>query len=576
MVRMSAHPGPWRNEVTPYLTEIMDTYGLPWVREVVVCAAVQTGKTEFEYNCAGFMMDRHPAPMMFVMPDQEMARRVSIDRIRPMLEDTICLKELLTSNPDDLAKTRIMLKNGMTVYMSWASSPTLLAAMPICYVLFDEVDKYSAFSGKEADPLSLGQARTTTFRHTKKIAKVSTPTTEYKNIWPALLRCQEVRNYYVVCIDCGAYQIMVFDQIKYPEGVEPQRIRRKYLAKYECEHCGSMWTDAMRDMSARAGSWMAVKPVEKPQSVGFHLPGWNSTFVSLSDVAADFLEADKSAQVGDKGPLMHFYNSRRAEPYTDVQVERKEDSILALRDDRPRGLVPADVSCLTAAVDTQKNGFFYEIRAWGWGSDLESWQVREGYVGTFEALYKILFEDEYTDVSGETYIVNFAVIDSGGTSSDVKGVSRTAEVYEFCRQVRYIVPITAQQRKNRPWSLTKLDHFPGTSKPIPGGLQLYNLHVTHYKDFLSQKLQINPTDPGAWHLHSNTTEQYAQHMCVEYKDDKGLWQCPRGRRNDFWDCGVYNLASAEIYGVPFMQKEEEQSQKPKQPKKPKQERPRRW
>ena len=57
----------------------------------------------------------------------------------------------------------------------------------------------------------------------------------------------------------------------------------------------------------------------------------------------------------------------------------------------PSELREAAVMASIRAVDTQKNGFFYEIRAWGWGSDLESWQVREGYVGTFEALYKTEF-----------------------------------------------------------------------------------------------------------------------------------------------------------------------------------------
>lgn len=574
VVRMGANPGPWRNNKTPYSKEIMDTFGLPWIREVVVCKGVQVGGTEVMYNFLGYIMDRSPAPALLVMPDQKIAGRVVIDRLHPMIRDSGCLNSLITSDPDDMARTRISLKNGMILYVSWASSPSLLATMPICYVLFDELDKYLEFSGKEADPVSLGEARTTTYQHTKKLGKVSTPTTENHYIWPALNNCDEIRDYWVPCMECGTFQIMTFDQFRWPEGVDSKRIRRKYLARYECEHCGAHWTDSDRDVSVRAGSWIAREPVERPQSVGFHLPGYYSPFVSLSDGAADFMEAEEEAQTGKKGPLMHWYNSYKAEPYTDVQVDRKEDTILALRDDRPRGLVPPDVSCLIGAVDTQKRGFFYEIRAWGWGLALESWQIREGFVTSFNELSEVLFKSVYRDINGKEYKVAFSVIDSGGTRSD-SGESRTSEVYDYCRRNPYIVPIKGQDRKAMNWGETPIDHYPGTKKKIPKGLKLYSLNVTFYKNYLAAKLQIAPDDPGAWHLHKDTTEQYAKHMCQEYKDDRGLWQCPRGRRNDYFDCGVYGLAAAEILGVAYFKRKETED-KPKEKTKPKPKRQSRW
>lgn len=89
-------------------------------------------------------------------------------------------------------------------------------------------------------------------------------------------------------------------------------------------------------------------------------------------------------------------------PWKDYTVERKEDMLLALRDERYMGLVPSGgVICgLTAGVDTQNRGFYYEIRAWGWGMNLESWQIRFGYVETFEALEEILISHRYLDEDG--------------------------------------------------------------------------------------------------------------------------------------------------------------------------------
>lgn len=193
---------------------------------------------------------------------------------------------------------------------------------------------------------------------------------------------------------------------------------------------------------------------------------------------------------------------------------------------------------------------------------------------SFEALNQVLFNSEFKDASGETHIVQFAVIDSGGTRSS-SGESRTAEVYRFCSETQYIVPIKGQDRKNKPFGITALQTYPRSTKPIPGGLQLYTLNVTYYKNFLANKLMIHPTDPGAFHLHSEATQQYAQHMCAEYKDEKGLWQCPRGKRNDFWDVSVYGLAAADIVGVQAMVQEVEQVEPPK-PKRKKYQPRQRW
>ena len=65
--------------------------------------------------------------------------------------------------------------DGMYLALSGANSPASLSSRPIRFLLLDEVDKYPANAGKEADPISLARERTKTFSN-KKIAMVSTPT----------------------------------------------------------------------------------------------------------------------------------------------------------------------------------------------------------------------------------------------------------------------------------------------------------------------------------------------------------------------------------------------------------------
>jgi len=133
----------------------------------------------------------------------------------------------------------------------------------------------------------------------------------------------------------------------------------------------------------------------------------------------------------------------------------------------------------------------------------------------------------------------------------------------------------AQGRKAQLVTVSKQDFLPGTNKAIPGGLLLYNLDTHAHKDHLANKLQIDPTDPGAWVLHSgystiqhllmqkspeirmaNGLEEYARQMCVEYRDDKGLWQCPDGKANHLWDCEYMGLALALYLGFQNMVRSE--------------------
>jgi len=417
-------------------------------------------------------------------------------------------------------------------------------------VVFDEVDKFPDTAGlREAGPIQLGEKRTRTFRGSRKIFKLSTPTIETGNIWMALNDAALVCDYHVCCPFCQAVQLMDFDHIKFPENArDPGEMKSRGLAWYECAHCQARWTDEDRNAAVRAGAWYArgtglgleaALAAHHPMSIGFHLPSWISYFVSLSEVAADFLRG-----LADKTALKDFCNNHSAAPWKAYAVTRQEDTILALADDRPRGRVPSggQVAALVAGIDTQDNGFWYELRAFGYGLSAESWQVREGFVLTFADLARVLWVDDYRDLDGGAYLTRLAVIDAMG--------HRTAEVYDFCRQNRgRIVPAKGEQRMQAPTGFTHLEYYPGHQKPIPGGLRLVRINTTYFKNALSSKLMIAPGDPGAWHYHSELTYEWARMMTAEYIDDAGLWQCPSGRANHGWDCSVYALAAADILGV---------------------------
>lgn len=545
-----AMPGPWRNHSVPYLVKPMDTYGLPYVRELVICAVAQSGKTRAAYNCLFWSQDRDPGPAMTIMSGQEVLTKLYADLLIPTMQQSERLAAQLSDNPDDTAKRRLKLKSGTTFYPAWATSASALATFGIRYLIFDETDKYPPVVGEETDPISLGEKRTRVFKRRGgyKRIYISTPTRESGYIWRKLQSCHQAWVYDVVCPKCGKAQQMQAEQLRYPEELTVEELESRRAGRYECPHCSDLWDERRREMAIRAGAWRCTKGAElaRPEKIGFHIPAWIVLDISLTEIVAKWL-----ASRHDRAVQIDFFNDILAEPFEDNFSEREEDRILALCDERPPGLVPPETACLLMAIDTQQIGYYYEVRAFGFGLDLEGWQVRVGFVESDAALERILYGSEYRDANGNPYQVQAAFIDSGGTKEKKAKHSRTWEVYELCRRNPILKPIKGVQRQERSWKVFKVDTYPGTSKAIPGGLLRYDLNVTYYKDMLAAKLEVPATDPGAWHLHESTpvVEDYARQMCAEFRDERGLWQCPRSKPNHYWDVSVYMLALADILGV---------------------------
>lgn len=545
--KVSSKPGRWRNSTTPYLQAVMDAAALPFIREIVCCKGPQMGVTEAVHNFVGYSIDRIPGPVMYVFPDEDMARENMRDRIEPMISATPQLRRYLTGSAKDSTSLRVDLRH-VNVYLAWARSASKLGNKPIRYLSLDEIDKYPDTAGKrEASPIALAEARTRTYSRTCKIFKYSTPTYEAGNVWQEILACPVVLHYMAVCPECGKGQRMVWKQIKWDGGgdADPETVERDQLARYECEHCGALWDDGQRDEAVRAGTWhdergrsweYALKH-EMPRKVGFHMPSWLSHFVSLSAAAGAFLRGKN-----DKVALRNFFNNFAAEPWVEYEVERDEDRILALRDDRPAGVVPDGADVLLMGADTQDDGFWYELRAFRFGQEMESWQVRVGFVDSMAGL-SLVVDGGYLKEDGTPMRVMFGLLDSQG--------HRTAEVYDWCRLHPHVRPLKGERSMGVPHKTSVIDTYPGTNKRMPGGVVLTRVDTTYYKDLLSGKLSIGPADPGAWHMTSEYPAEYARHMTSEYRDDKGVWQCPQHKPNHLWDCSVYVLAAADMSGVKF-------------------------
>jgi phage terminase large subunit GpA-like protein len=559
--RDAAVPGRWKNSTVPYAPAIMDAAFYPSVQEIVLCFAPQGAKTEIVYTCMGYTADRKPGNWLVVFPNEIDAKDNAGDRITPMFNDSPRLKSYRTGYADDETGIKITLQH-MRITMAWATSAARLANRPLPYVFLDEEDKYPPTVGKkESSPHALAEKRMRTYKHMRKMFRASTPTVEDGAIWVALSNCHLIFDYYAVCPHCGHEQLMAFEQIKWTAGVrDPMVIEATRDVWYECIHCKGKWDDGQRKKAVRAGQWRDRKkrrPVDealeavRPLRIGFHAPAWVSPFVDMWECAAAFLKAQKG-QPDYLIKLRDFNNGFAARPWRANASDRAENTILELCDDRPEGRVPGSgqVACLLAGIDTQDDGFWFEIRAVGYGLESwDSWGVRCGFVQSFEVLERVLWQDVYTDTAGTPYPVHLAIQDAMG--------HRTADVYTFCMGHRgRILPSQGKVRQAVPVSFTTLEYFPPDAKgrrvPIPGGLQLVKVDTNYFKNQLDGKLKIKAGDPGAWHYHAELSIEWARHMVAEGINEKGLWEpITAGRANHGWDCSVLIMAAREVLGVKF-------------------------
>ncbi|BDD88717.1 terminase gpA endonuclease subunit [Desulfofustis limnaeus] len=555
----------WDHSFMPHFRGIMDASFFPSVRVIGNCKAPQTGSSAGVETILGFVADRKPGPAFVVYPDKDTASKRSTDYLQPMFTDSPRLRGLLTGSADDLAALRIKLKT-MLVYMGWAGSVTSLGNISAMYLVGDEIDKWPEQpTKKEARTLDLFFERFRAFLFGAKAWLSSTPTLPTGPISVYLSQAQAVFDYWVRCPDCGRMELMEFDRIRFGAERDPQRVLEEKLARYVCGQCGSEWDDRARNKALQDGRWAARDrerdpkrtpvPVwdegrelfawlrrHRPERICFHSPAWISQLVSLSECASRFLAA-----LTDKRAMHYFMTQIKAEGFIDYETVRETDAILALRDERPEGLVPGRgrVAALVAGVDTQDEYFRFVIRAFGWGLDQESWLIRYGSAPTLGALAQVLFGDQYRDADGLYYPLHLAVQDAMG--------HRTAEVYDFSRAYPgRVQPYKgAAGRRPTPKTWSTIDTYPGTNRVIPGGIKLVTCDSHHYKDQLSARLQIKPGDPGAFHLHGEAGLDYAQMMCAEYRDERGLWQCPKGKANHDWDCEMMALIAADILQIKY-------------------------
>jgi len=511
----------------------MDAISDPTLRDIVVVAGAQVGKTEMLLNVIGFHVHHDPAPILLVQPTLEMAQAFSKDRLAPMLRDTPALKHKVKDprSRDANNTTTHKVFTGGHISLVGSNSAAGLASRPIRVVLCDEVDRYPSSAGSEGSPILLARKRSATF-HNRKMVMVSTPTNKGASMIESQYQESDQRQFFVPCEDCGTVQTLKWAQVQWEKD-------RPETAFYSCEACGSVWDDPKRNRSVRKGEWVATG--DFTGIAGFHINGLYSPWTVLSDAVRDFLVAKKAPDT-----LRVFVNTFLAETWED-QGETVGDIDFQSREDDWGEYIPDPIVVVTAGIDVQDDRL--EIEIVGWGRDEESWSLG----------YKTLYGDPstphlwndldnilkvaYTTESGRQLGIRAACIDSGG--------HYTQAVYNFVRprEGRRIFAIKGMGGEQRPL----------VSRPTKnniGKIKLFAVGTFPIKELIFSRLRVQSEGAGYCHFPAGRSDEYYQQLAnsekIVTKYQKGF---PRRdfvktrTRNEALDCRVYAYAALCILSL---------------------------
>lgn len=542
-----AESGRWRTSRTPYLREIMECLSpVHPCSKVVFMKSHQIGGTQTGVNWIGYVIDRAPGAMLVVEPSLDVAKKLSKQKVQPMLDLTPCLKgkvkeaRMRDSGNSMLGKEFL---GGMVVFTG-ANSAVGLRFMSARYLLLDEVDAYVADVDGEGHPADLAEKRTSSFAR-RKIFELSTPLlTETSRIEPDYHAGSRGR-YCVPCPLCGFEQHLQWDDLVYSfDGIE-----KPHEAAYRCAGCRALIPEHHKTQMLAAGRWIHEDPDNPVRSFhinALYMPyGWP---LSWAELARQWIEANRLKRLGDVRKLKAFTQTILGKTWHEAGETVNQDEIYKRRE-RYEAPCPEGVLYLTAAVDVQDDRLEAEIV--GWGKDEESWSI-EYRVFLGSPSQARVWQDltawwlrPRVHASGIALRVEAVGVDTGG--------HHTKEAYWYAKKYRgRVFALKGSNQQGAPIVP------PRPPKTKGRGFSLFLVGTVAAKDTIFPRLRLAEPGPGYMHFPDRTEydEEYFKQLASEEKKPRynkrrvllGYYYDKIRARNEALDLKVYNLATLAIAG----------------------------
>jgi phage terminase large subunit GpA-like protein len=539
----------WKTSKVPYTKFIMDalTPGSPWT-EVRWMKATQVAGTEVGNNFVGCVIEHYPANIMYVMPTVDTLKKNSKLRLDTLFEDTPSLRELVKEKRSRDSGNTLLMKeypNGAMV-LTGGNSAAGMRSIPARYLFLDEIDAFPDDVDGEGDPISLLRKRMNAQGDRKKVFMVSSPTVKGKSRIERELRRGQLHNYFVPCLFCGEYQILIWDNLSYEIGEQGEALD----VGYKCSVCEGKHYEYHKTEMLERGEWRLVNSGPDKKALSVHTSSLYSPvgFFSWEECVNDYLASYK-----DQSTYKTHINTIRGEVWEENLEMPDWEKLPAKEEDYEKCTAPVK-GILIGAVDRQGDRF--EIHIWLWTKNREKYVVDYRVVPadmkdlkSYDHLNRLL--DEEFIVAGRAQKIKVLSVDTGGHD-----VSVCYDWYQINRSSRILLVKGSSHKMQTVLEPPKPTQVNKAGKRIYSGVKVWMVGTNVIKSEIYSALKIpksqGPEYPyGYIHFPRNMGDEYYQQLTSEalkrtrtksgvYRYD---WEKVRNR-NEALDTTVYAWAGA--------------------------------
>lgn len=449
----------WLNENAPHLVEVMDCLSLDHpATEVSLQGSAQIAKTEAGVNLIGQIIDEDPSPILVLLPSLDEQKKYGKVKLQPTIDATPALRAKVRdqkSRDEDGSTGALKKFRGGFAVIATASSSKALQMVSYRIIIGEEIAEWPLDVGGRGDPMDQAIARTKAWRETKgaKVYWNSTPGLKGQCRISKKFEAGDQRRRYVPCPHCGAYQLLVWKNMRHRQDKPP------YGAYFVCAAggCGRAIEAHHRDwmVSNERAVWLKCYPQQEHDDdgvVGADIgpPGevvlphqlhayrergsggrqpsfkiWQaySLTVSWDATVGEFLGIQ-----GDREKEKAFTQQGLGEAHEEKGDAPDAAKLVALVESFPLRQLPPGALFMTGFCDVQGHALKWCLYAWG--RAMEHWRIDGGTIegdptddGVWTQLSQVI-RRRYLDEHGQAWPIDAFGVDTGYLSH---------RVYKFVR-----------------------------------------------------------------------------------------------------------------------------------------------
>jgi len=433
---VSPYTGMMSFEKTPWIEEILNDWDKPWIEEYDIMASTQVGKTTIEFCCITKEMDTDPCMIQLTIPNDNDVSNYIAKKLDPFLNGIKALKSKLIQRRDE-EKSRFKKATkeipGGALFIT-GNTDTSRRSNSVKDIFLDEIGLFG--SGHVAEL----RGRTKFYEKTgRKIFMVSSRKYKGDEIELAYDGAYCKKELQMECKGCGEYfyplgseqfKYLTEEEYKKDNNLEkidsPIAYKRaaRNTGRVECE-CGYGTTskdieDLVREKKVKL---VVVEGSDEETRHGYKLNALATGLTNYSTIVEELIDAGD-----DDEKTRTIYQDYFNEDYEIKFEETESEDMLSLGNGCREWKIPEDTYKIYMTVDTQKDHFWYEVKAVGYGVVTHS--VSSGRLETFMDIEDIWeYGQAIEGKAGELWMISKMGIDRRGYNQD--GVKRTDEVDTF-------------------------------------------------------------------------------------------------------------------------------------------------